>query len=197
MRGVWYRCLLPSVCAELGLLDKDIAKAIATAATEIAEGQYREQFPVDVFQTGSGTSSNMNANEVIATLASGQLGTPVHPNDHVNCSQSSNDVIPTAIHVSAELALEDSLLPALEELISTIASLEETLKDSIKTGRTHLMDAMPVSLAQELSGWRTQLAMAMRRIDESRAQLRHLAQRRPCRDIDIVTIPEIQGTAIQ
>jgi fumarate hydratase class II len=129
-----------------------------------------------VFQTGSGTSTNMNANEVIATLASRQAEQAVHPNDHVNCSQSSNDVIPTAIHVSAELALATGLMPALHRLADVIAKREAGLADSIKTGRTHLMDAMPLSLAQELSGWRAQLVQAAQRIDACRTQLRQLAQ---------------------
>jgi len=162
--------------AELGLLDSTLADSIANAAAAIAQGQYQDQFPVDVFQTGSGTSTNMNANEVIASLASRQLGQAVHPNDHVNCSQSSNDVIPTAIHVSAELALANVLMPALHHLTDVIASREESLADSIKTGRTHLMDAMPLSLAQELSGWRTQLSQAGQRISDCRSQLRQLAQ---------------------
>jgi len=162
--------------AELGLLDDDIAASIADAAADIAAGQFRDQFPVDVFQTGSGTSSNMNANEVIASLAAKNLGRAVHPNDHVNCSQSSNDVIPTAIHVSAELSLADNLLPALDLLVAAIASREATLADIIVTGRTHLMDAMPLSLAQELSGWRAQLEGAGQRVEDCRAQLRQLAQ---------------------
>ena len=161
---------------ELGLLDAAMGESISVAALSIAQGQHREQFPIDVFQTGSGTSTNMNANEVIATLASSHLGKPVHPNDHVNCSQSSNDVIPTAIHVSAELALHHALLTALERLVAATAKREESLADSIKTGRTHLMDAMPLSLAQELSGWRTQLEQAGQRIDTTRQQLRQLAQ---------------------
>ncbi len=162
--------------AELGLLDPTLAQSIADAALAIAAGEHLQQFPVDVFQTGSGTSTNMNANEVIATLASQQAGQSVHPNDHVNCSQSSNDVIPTAIHVSAELALANALMPALHRLADVIAAREETLGDSIKTGRTHLMDAMPLSLAQELSGWRAQLVQAGQRIEGCRAQLCQLAQ---------------------
>jgi fumarate hydratase class II len=162
--------------AELGLLDPDLAASIVEAAMLIANGQHHDQFPVDVFQTGSGTSTNMNANEVIATLATRQLGLAVHPNDHVNCSQSSNDVIPTTIHVSAELALANSLMPALHRLTDVIAAREQTLSDCIKTGRTHLMDAMPLSLPQELSGWRVQLTQAGQRIDACRSQLRQLAQ---------------------
>ena len=162
--------------ADLGLLESTVANGIAAAAMSISSGEHHEQFPVDVFQTGSGTSTNMNANEVIAALAEQQLGLPVHPNDHVNCSQSSNDVIPTAIHVSAELALEQSLLPAVEHLASVIAAREESAADLIKTGRTHLMDAMPISLAQEFSGWRSQLNLGAQRIENARPQLRELAQ---------------------
>ena len=154
--------------AELGLLNTTMAKSIADAAISIATGQHLEQFPVDVFQTGSGTSTNMNVNEVIASLASTQSGQAVHPNDHVNCSQSSNDVIPTAIHVSAELALSTALIPALHRLADAIAAREKGLADHIKTGRTHLMDAVPLSLAQELSGWREQLEQAGARIDATR-----------------------------
>ena len=162
--------------AELGLLEPADATVIAEVALNIAAGHYHDQFPVDVFQTGSGTSSNMNANEVIAALATEKLGKAVHPNDHVNCSQSSNDVIPTGIHLSAELALANSLLPSLHHLGDTIAARETSLGDSVKTGRTHLMDAMPLSLAQELSGWRAQLTQAGARIESSRTQLRYLAQ---------------------
>jgi fumarate hydratase class II len=162
--------------ADLGLLEATLADGLAAAAMSISNGEHHDQFPVDVFQTGSGTSTNMNANEVIATLAAQQLGMPVHPNDHVNCSQSSNDVIPTAIHVSAELALENLLLPAIAHLAGVIAAREEHSTDLIKTGRTHLMDAMPISLAQEFSGWRAQMTLGAQRIDSSRPQLRQLAQ---------------------
>ena len=162
--------------ADVGLLESTVADGIAAAAMSISNGEHHDQFPVDVFQTGSGTSTNMNANEVIATLAAQQLGMPVHPNDHVNCSQSSNDVIPTAIHVSAELALENQLLPAIAHLAGVIAAREEHSNDLIKTGRTHLMDAMPISLAQEFSGWRAQITLGAQRIDSSRPQLRQLAQ---------------------
>ena len=162
--------------ADVGALEPELAAGIAEAARSIAEGNHLEQFPVDVFQTGSGTSTNMNANEVIATLASRRLGRVVHPNDHVNCSQSSNDVIPTTLHVSAELALARALSPALRHLAAVIAAREQTVADCIKTGRTHLMDAVPLSLAQELSGWRAQLVQAGQRIDDCRAQLRRLAQ---------------------
>ena len=162
--------------AELGLVEPKMAAAIVSAANAISAGEHRQQFPVDVFQTGSGTSTNMNVNEVIATLASRALGKAVHPNDHVNCSQSSNDVIPTAIHVSAEIALATVLLPALKNLQEAIAARETGLTKIIKTGRTHLMDAMPITLAQELSGWRAQLADAGQRINDSRKPLRRVAQ---------------------
>jgi len=162
--------------AELGEVDSELAESISSAALRIAEGKYLKQFPVEVFQTGSGTSSNMNANEVIAALASEQLKRPVHANDHVNCGQSSNDVIPTAIHVSACLAIDQQLLPALGQLQTAIALRENELTGQIKTGRTHLMDAMPLSFAQELSGWRAQLELAQQRIIETRQRLRHLAQ---------------------
>lgn len=162
--------------ADLGCLDRDLAAVISAAALRIAEGLHQDQFPVDVFQTGSGTSSNMNVNEVIAALASKQLGRPVNPNDHVNCSQSSNDVIPTAIHVSAALALHHHLLPALRQLQSAIAARETELKGLIKTGRTHLMDAMPISFSQELSAWRAQLALAHERIGDTQKRLHRVAQ---------------------
>jgi fumarate hydratase class II len=143
--------------AELDRLNSSIANAITAAALEVADGVHDAHFPVDVFQTGSGTSTNMNANEVIAQLASSRLDHPVHPNDHVNLGQSSNDVIPTAIHVSALLACRETLLPALDSLISVIDRRAAILADTVKTGRTHLMDAMPVTFGQELSGWSAQL----------------------------------------
>jgi fumarate hydratase class II len=165
-----------AVNRELGELDAALEQAIGTAALEVAEGRHDAQFPIDVFQTGSGTSSNMNANEVIAALASRALGRTVHPNDHVNMGQSSNDVIPTAIHVSAALALEQKLLPALKVLESTIDQRARELADVVKTGRTHLMDAMPVTLGQELGGWRTQISNAIARLQSTRPRLLSLAQ---------------------
>lgn len=162
--------------AELGELDHELAKVICEAALRIANGEHLDQFPVEVFQTGSGTSSNMNVNEVIAALAARQLKRPVHANDDVNCGQSSNDVIPTAIHVSSCLAIDQQLLPALHQLQTAIAAREDELIDQVKTGRTHLMDAMPVSFAQELSGWRAQLELAQQRIIDTRQRLRQLAQ---------------------
>ncbi|NVK43393.1 MAG: class II fumarate hydratase [Oceanospirillaceae bacterium] len=162
--------------AELGLLPQEIAGAISQAARSIAGGEHLDQFPVDVFQTGSGTSSNMNANEVIANLASALCGQAVNPNDHVNMGQSSNDVIPTAIHLSAALVLDDALLPALHHLQVTIDSRAEALDGLVKTGRTHLMDAMPVRLSQTLSGWSGQIQLSMRRLEDSRDRLHRLAQ---------------------
>ena len=161
---------------ELDLLDDDMGEAIHIAAMAVASGQFSEQFPIDVFQTGSGTSTNMNANEVIASLASQQLKRPVHPNDHVNCSQSSNDVIPTAIHLSAQLALEQQLLPAIKNLETIILTREKALAGQLKIGRTHLMDAMPISLGQELSAWRAQLSLATARIRDSQHRLGQIAQ---------------------
>jgi fumarate hydratase class II len=142
---------------ELGLLAEDVAAAIEACALEIASGKHGEQFPVDVFQTGSGTSSNMNANEVIASLASRMLGRRVHANDDVNMSQSSNDVVPSAIHLSAALELTQRLLPELEHLAATIERKAHELAGVVKTGRTHLMDAMPVRFDQELGGWAVQV----------------------------------------
>jgi fumarate hydratase, class II len=162
--------------AELGDLPATVAKAIQKAAMEVASGQYDDQFPVDVFQTGSGTSSNMNANEVIATLATRILGTAVHPNDIVNMSQSSNDVIPTAIHVSAALMLNEQLLPALKRLREVLANRCEELGEVVKTGRTHLMDAMPITLGQELSAWLAQISAAEARLSCVTPRLYALAQ---------------------
>lgn len=142
------------VNAELGVLDKDIAGAVADAAGEVAGGQWDDQFPVDVFQTGSGTSSNMNMNEVVATLASERLGRDVHPNDHVNASQSSNDVFPSSIHIAATAAVTADLIPALEQLALALERKEEEFAEVVKSGRTHLMDATPVTLGQEFGGTR-------------------------------------------
>jgi fumarate hydratase class II len=159
----------------LGHLKKGQAAAIRKAALAVAEGRYDAQFPIDVFQTGSGTSTNMNANEVIAHLAA-QAGAKVHPNDHVNYGQSSNDVIPTAIHVSATLAASERLLPALRHLKKTIDKRARELKNVPKTGRTHLMDAMPVTFGQELSGWAAQIASAIERIEDALKRMRRLPQ---------------------
>jgi fumarate hydratase class II len=162
--------------AELGDLPPPITKAIQQASLEVAAGRHDDQFPVDVFQTGSGTSSNMNANEVIATLATRILGAAVHPNDQVNMSQSSNDAVPTAIHVSAALMLKEHLLPALQRLREVLAARSAEFADVVKTGRTHLMDAMPITLAQELSAWHSQIAAAESRLLSVMPRLNALAQ---------------------
>ncbi len=160
----------------LQLLDAALAQAIDAAAAEVAAGAHRAHFPLDVYQTGSGTSTNMNANEVIASLASRRLGRAVHPNDHVNMGQSSNDSIPTAIHVSAALAVRRELLPALEHLSGVLAAKEREVGAIVKTGRTHLMDAMPVTFGQELSGWRTQVEHGIARLRSVEPRLLALAQ---------------------
>jgi len=160
---------------ELDLLDPKRAAAIQKAALEVAEGRHDAQFPVDVFQTGSGTSSNMNANEVIARLASQFAGVPVHSNDHVNMSQSSNDVIPTAIHLSALIGIEQHLLPALAYLGAVISRRIGEIGSIVKTGRTHLMDALPLTFGQEMSGWRTQVDNGSARIMECRTRLQLIA----------------------
>jgi fumarate hydratase class II len=172
---------LVTVCAaranaDLGNLDKTVAEAIRSAAKEVADGRHDHQFPIDVFQTGSGTSSNMNANEVIAHLASAASGNTVHPNDHVNMGQSSNDVIPTTLHVSAALAVSEQLRPALEELASVIQKKSEELEFVVKTGRTHLMDAMPVTMGQELGGWLAQVRHGIERLDDALPRVCGLAQ---------------------
>lgn len=164
------------VNADLDLLDKPRADAIEKAADAVAEGKHDGEFPIDIFQTGSGTSSNMNSNEVIAHLATEALGDKVHPNDHVNMGQSSNDVIPTAIHVSAALEVSEKLIPALEHMAKTIESKADSLKNVIKTGRTHLMDAMPVSMGQELSGWAAQMRHGVDRLKSTLPRLTALAQ---------------------
>jgi len=161
---------------ELGELDKVRGFAIQKAALEVAEGRHDAHFPVDVFQTGSGTSSNMNANEVIARLATQYAGgTQVHANDHVNRCQSSNDVVPTVIHVSAALAITEQLLPGLRELSETIARKAGDVGEVVKTGRTHLMDAMPLTLGQELGAWRTQIEDGIARLQSCRPRLHALA----------------------
>lgn len=161
------------VNAELGLLPKARAAAIRKAALAVAAGAHDAQFPIDVFQTGSGTSSNMNANEVIAALAS-RAGRRVHPNDDVNLGQSSNDVVPTAIRVGAQLATVEDLLPALRHLRATIDRRARAMRRTAKTGRTHLMDAMPLTFAQEFGAWSSQLRSAEARIGDSLKRLRRL-----------------------
>jgi len=161
---------------ELGDMPQDVGAAIERAAAQVADGRHDAHFPVDVFQTGSGTSSNMNANEVIARLAAQILGKPVHPNDHVNMSQSSNDVVPTAIHVAAALMLHESLLPALRRLGEVLAQRGAELGGVVKTGRTHLMDAMPLTMAQEMGGWGAQIGAAQARLISVLPRLHALAQ---------------------
>lgn len=161
---------------DLGLLDEAIADAIVFGADEILAGKHLDQFPVDVFQTGSGTSTNMNVNEVIATLANRFCGKEVSPNDHVNMSQSSNDTIPTAIHLSAALEISRQLKPALVHLAGIIEQRAQELDEVVKTGRTHLMDAVPIRLGQELSGWAAQIRSVLERLDASLPRLYRIAQ---------------------
>src|SRR5690349_2199058 len=153
------------VNAELGLLDAELAEKIAAAGDEIAAGKHDAQFPIDVFQTGSGTSSNMNANEVIASLSG------AHRNDHVNMGQSSNDVFPSAVHLAALDEATNTLLPALEQLEQSFAAKAEAFKDLVKSGRTHLMDAVPVTLGQEFSGYAAQVRLGRRRIENALPQV--------------------------
>ncbi len=171
--------LVKQACAnanfDLGGLDESRRRAISSICDDVINGKLMDQFPLDVFQTGSATSTNMNANEVIANLASQEAGDTVHPNDHVNMSQSSNDVIPTTIHVSAALSCHQQLIPAINHLISTIDQKAESLEDIVTTGRTHLMDAMPVSLGQELSGWSAQLQAALSHIEDTLPEIHQLA----------------------
>src|SRR6478735_6003544 len=151
--------------AELGVLDQDVADAVVAAADEVASGAYDAHFPIDIFQTGSGTSSNMNTNEVIATLATRSLGRDVHPNDHVNASQSSNDVFPTSVHVAATAALINDLIPALGYLAESLERKAVEFKDVVKSGRTHLMDATPVMLGQEFGGYAAAVRYGIERLE--------------------------------
>ncbi|MDI2128861.1 class II fumarate hydratase [Yinghuangia seranimata] len=153
------------VNAELGVLDKDLAAAVQEAAAEVVEGRWDDQFPIDVFQTGSGTSSNMNMNEVLATLASELLGRDVHPNDHVNASQSSNDVFPSSIHIAATAAVTHDLVPALDHLADALSRKAEEFAGVVKSGRTHLMDATPVTLGQEFGGYAAQVRYGVERLE--------------------------------
>ncbi len=157
------------VNADLGLLERDIADRIAEAADAVAAGEHDDQFPIDVFQTGSGTSSNMNANEVLAKLA----GDSAHANDHVNMGQSSNDVFPSAVHLAALDQVRANLLPALERLEQALAAKAKEFADVVKSGRTHLMDAVPVTLGQEFAGYAAQIRLGRERIE---ATLPHVAQ---------------------
>jgi fumarate hydratase, class II len=177
----------------LGLLPASIADAIEGAALEVASGAHADQFPIDVFQTGSGTSSNMNANEVIAHLATRAAGAAVHPNDHVNMSQSSNDSVPSAIHVAAAMELTKELLPALEHLGATIEAKAREVAGIVKTGRTHLMDAMPVRLDQELGGWAAQVRADCERLRAVLPRLTGLAQGGTAVGTGINAHPEFGG----
>ena len=158
---------------ELGVIDQPTSDAIVAAAEEVIDGKHDDQFPIDIFQTGSGTSSNMNANEVIATLASRASGLAIHPNDHVNASQSSNDVFPSSIHIAAYQAVDEVLLPGLRTLEASLAAKAEEFKDVVKSGRTHLMDATPITLGQEFSGYASQITHGIARVE---ATLPHLAE---------------------
>ena len=164
------------VNSELGFLESKTSEAIQAAALEVEKGKHDRHFPLDIFQTGSGTSTNMNANEVIANLASAKLGSKVHPNDHVNMGQSSNDVIPTAIHVAAYLEVAETLLPGLEYLQKTLEKKAGEVDHVVKTGRTHLMDAMPVRLSQEIGGWAAQIEQGVARIRGALPRIAALAQ---------------------
>jgi fumarate hydratase class II len=162
------------VNGELGVLEADVADAISDAASAVARGEYDDQFPIDVFQTGSGTSSNMNANEVIATLAERRLGRAVHPNDHVNASQSSNDVFPSAIHVAAARGIVTELIPALAHLDASLTAKASEFADVVKSGRTHLMDATPVTLGQEFGGYAAQVRYGGERLHASLGRIGEL-----------------------
>ncbi|MEJ7633912.1 class II fumarate hydratase [Aeromicrobium sp.] len=153
--------------AELGILDQDIADSIVAAAEEVASGAHDAHFPIDVFQTGSGTSSNMNTNEVLATIATASLGKDVHPNDHVNASQSSNDVFPTSIHVAATASAINELIPSLDHLATSLEAKSKEFASVVKSGRTHLMDATPVTLGQEFGGYAHQIRRGIARVEAS------------------------------
>ena len=161
---------------ELGILDADISKAIVAAADEIIAGSHHDQFPVDTYQTGSGTSSNMNMNEVLAALATKHRGAPVHPNDHVNASQSSNDVFPTSVHIAVTGALINDLKPALAYLAEALETKAELWKDAVKPGRTHLMDATPVTLGQEFGGYAAQMRYGIERVDAALPRVAEVPQ---------------------
>lgn len=157
--------------ATLGVLDKDVADAISKSADEVIAGKHDSQFPVDVYQTGSGTSSNMNMNEVLATLASKHLGKPVHPNDHVNASQSSNDVFPTSVHLAVTSAIVQDLIPALDYLAKKLEVKAKSWSQVVKAGRTHLMDATPVTLGQEFGGYAAQIRYGIERVQSTIARV--------------------------
>src|SRR4051812_28585319 len=173
--------------AELGLLDADVAQRIAAAADEIAQGRHDAQFPIDVFQTGSGTSSNMNANEVIASLA----GDGAHPNDHVNMGQSSNDVFPSAVHMAAVAETQDFLLPALERLAGSLSAKADQFAELVKAGRTHMMDAVPVTLGQEFGGYAAQMRLGRDRVRDALARTAQIPLGGTATGTGLNTHPEI------
>ncbi len=181
---------------ELGTLDGGIADAVAEAAAEVARGDWDDEFVLDIYQTGSGTSTNMNTNEVVAHRASGILGSDVHPNDHVNFGQSSNDVIPTAIHVAARVAMEKELVPALQHLHDALAAKAEAFDDVLKSGRTHLMDATPVRLGQEFGGYATQVRKGIERVRRASEELEEVALGGTATGTGINTHPDFAGKAI-
>jgi len=165
IRGlVWIKWAAAQVNRELGVLDEETSAAIVRAAEEVLGGAHQDQFPIDVYQTGSGTSSNMNVNEVLAHLASAHLGRPVSPNDHVNASQSSNDVFPTAIHLAVLIEAERELLPALDRVAESLGQKASEFAEVVKAGRTHLMDATPITLGQEFSGYQAAISAGRRRV---------------------------------
>ncbi|MBM3325074.1 MAG: class II fumarate hydratase [Calditrichaeota bacterium] len=199
--GLVKRCAA-QVNGDLGLLEPRLAEVIAQAAEEVADGKWNEHFPVDVFQTGSGTSTNMNANEVIANRANELLGSPlgskkpVHPNDHVNLGQSSNDVFPTAIHIAVRQQL-DLLIERLRRLQASLARKSEEFKDVLKIGRTHLQDAVPMTLGQEFSGYASQVKHAIRRIERTFADLEELALGGTAVGTGLNTHPEFASRVIE
>jgi fumarate hydratase class II len=182
--------------AELGTVDRAVADAIVKAATEVVEGKWDDQFVLDVYQTGSGTSTNMNANEVIAHRATEILGSKVHPNDHVNAAQSSNDVIPTAIHVAARVAMVRELVPALEHLRDALGEKAKAFNGIVKSGRTHLMDATPVRLGQEFGGYAMQVSKGIGRVERAAEELAELALGGTATGTGINTHPDFPGKAI-
>jgi fumarate hydratase class II len=182
--------------AELGTVDSAITEAIVQAAGEVVEGTWDDQFVLDVYQTGSGTSTNMNANEVIAHRATQILGSAVHPNDHVNSAQSSNDVIPTAIHVATRVAIAEELVPALEHLQAALDDKARAFDDVMKSGRTHLMDATPVRLGQEFKGYATQVAKGVERVKRASEELGELALGGTATGTGINTHPEFAAKTI-
>jgi len=182
--------------ASLGLLDNGRCDAITGACQALIRGEYADQFPVDRYQTGSGTSTNMNVNEVLAAIAA-KSGVEVHPNDHVNMSQSSNDVIPTAIHVSSVIGVRERLIPALTHLRGVIYEREALFSEQVKTGRTHLMDAMPITLGQELRTWREQILAAEKRLDAAADELLALPQGGTAVGTGVNALPEFSGQFVK